>query len=149
VRGGRVAIAVVAVGLGLAGAGSAHACSCAPQAPVESLAESDAAIVGRLLAVAPHGAGRAEYRYEVLRVYRGPGAIDRGSTLKVRSPRSATACALPDRVGAHFGLFLSGGPGRWSSGLCGVISPRRLWAAAQKPRRGEEATAAAAVNCAA
>ncbi len=144
-RGGRVAIAAVsAVLLGLIFAGSALACSCAPVSPVQSLAESDAAVVGRLLSVAPHGATRAEYRYRVLRVYRGREAIERGSTLKVLSPRSSAACGLPDGIGRHFGLFLLGEHGRWSSGLCGVISPRRLRAAAQKPR-GAQALAGCAI----
>jgi Tissue inhibitor of metalloproteinase len=151
VRGGRVAIAAVAVVLaGLVFAGSALACSCAPAAPAESLAESDAAIVGRLLAVESHGPARAKYRYEVLRVYRGRDAIEPGSTLKVLSPRSSAACGLPDRVGHRFGLFLLRSGGRWASGLCGVISPRRLWAAAQKHAgaAGRSAASAASVHCA-
>jgi hypothetical protein len=148
VRGGRVAIAAVAVVLlCLAFAGHAVACSCAPVAPSESLAESDAAIVGRLLSVEPRGAIRAQYRYRVRRVYRGGDAIEPGSTLRVLSPRGSAACALPDRLGANYGLFLFGDRGRWASGLCGVISPRRLWAAAQKPGDGEAAGSAAA-NCA-
>jgi len=134
VRGGRVAIAAVSVVLlGLSFAGSALACSCAPSTPAESLAASDAAVSGRLLAVEPHGATRAEYRYEVLRVYRGRGEIERGATLKVMSPRGSAACALPDGIGRSYGLFLLGERGRWASGLCGVVSPRRLWAAAHKP----------------
>lgn len=137
-RGGRIAIAaVVAVLFGTVFAGSVLACSCAPASPVESLAEADAAVVGRLLSVAPHGASRAEYRYRVLRVYRGSDAIERGSTLVVLSPRSSAACGLPEGIGRHFGLFLLGERGRWSSGLCGVIAPRRLRAAAQKPGGGQ------------
>lgn len=133
-RGGRVAIAaVLAVLPGLVFAGSALACSCSPAPPAESLAESDAAVVGRLLGVEPHGATRAEYRYEVLRVFRGHGAIERGAVLRVTSPRGSAACGLPDGIGRRFGLVLLGGPGRWASGLCGVISPRRLGRAAAKP----------------
>lgn len=148
VRGGRVAIATVLVALlGLVFAGSALACSCAPASPAESLAASDAAIVGRLLSVEPRGVARAEYRYQVLRVYRGRGAIERGSRLEVRSPMGSAACGLPGRIGRRSGLFLLGEPGRWASGLCGVISPRRLWAVAQKPRRGEAAGSAFG-NCA-
>ncbi len=139
-RGGRVAIAAVSVVLlGLVFAGSALACSCAPTTPAESLSRSDAAVSGRLLAVEPQGANRSEYRYEVLRVYRGREQIEAGAVLKVISPRGSAACALPDRVGHHYGLFLLGREGRWTGGLCGVVSPRRLWAAARKPDAGETA----------
>jgi hypothetical protein len=147
VRGGRIAIAaVVAALLGLVFAASATACSCAPIAPAEALAESDAAIVGRLLAVAPQGAIRAEYRHEVLRVYRGRSEIERGAVLKVLSPKGSAACGLPDQVGARTGLFLSGKRGRWSSGLCGVISPGQLRAAAQRAEGGQ--AGGSAVYCA-
>jgi hypothetical protein len=125
--------------LGLVFAGSAFACSCAPSTPSESLAAADAAITGRLLGVEPHGATRAEYRYEVLRVYRGRDVIARGTTLSVVSPRGSAACALPDRVGRSYGLFLLGDGERWASGLCGVVSPRHLWSAAQKPSNGQAA----------
>jgi hypothetical protein len=140
VRGGRVVIAAVSVVLfGLVCASGALACSCAPTTPAESLARADAAVAARLLSVAPHGAARAVYRYEVLHVYRGRGAIKPGATLAVTSPRGSAACALPERVGRNYGLFLLDGGGRWAGGLCGVISPRRLWAAARKPGNGQAA----------
>ena len=146
-RGGRVVIAAVFVALlGLAGAGGALACSCAPSTPAESLAASDAAIAARLLAVEPRGATRAAYRYEVLHVYRGPEAIEPGATLKVISPRGSAACALPNGIGRNYGLFLVAGGRRWMGGLCGVVSPRRLWAAARKPEGGH--AAGASLNCA-
>ena len=145
-RGGRVAIVAVFVVLfGSVFAGSALACSRAPAAPAESLAASDAAIVARLLSVRPHGPARAEYRYEVLHVYRGRDAIRPGAVVAVTSPRGSAACALPDRIGHRFGLFLLGDGDRWSSGLCGVISPRRLWAAAQG---GAAAGLGAGASCA-
>lgn len=132
-RGGRVAIAAVAVVLqALVLAGSALACSCAPISPGEALARSDAAIVGRLLAVEPRGPARAEYRYDVLRVYRGRKAIAPGSVLAVLSSRTSAACGLPDRVGGRFGLFLGREGRRWFGSLCSVILPRRLHAAAQR-----------------
>ena len=106
------------------------ACSCAPQAPAESLREADAAIVGRLVSVSPHGRLMAEYRYEVLRVYRGTG-IERGATLAVRSARRGAACALPRRLERSYGLFLLRYNGGWHGGLCRVISPRRLAQTAQ------------------
>lgn len=134
-RGGRVAIAAVAVVLlGLVFPGSALACSCPRSTPAESLARSDAAIVGRLLGVRARGPGRAAYRYEVLRVFRGRDAIEPGSTLRVLGSRGSAACGLPERVGDRFGLFLLGRRGRWSGSLCGVVSPRRLRAAARGDR---------------
>jgi hypothetical protein len=137
VRGGRVVIAAVSVVLlVLVCAGSALACSCAPASPAESLARADAAIAARLLAVEPRGAARVTYRYEVLHVYRGRDAIAPGSTLTVTSPAGSAACALPARVDRNYGLFLLGERGRWAGGLCGVISPRRLWAAARKTEDG-------------
>lgn len=129
-RGGRVAIAVVLVFLlGLLSAGEALACSCAPLPPKESLARADAAIVGRLLTVQPRGPARAAYRYRVVRVYRGAEEIRRGAVATVLSGRGSSACALPTRLDRNYGLFLVGGGGHWASGLCGVISPRRLWEA--------------------
>jgi hypothetical protein len=137
VRGGRVVIAAVSVALlALVCVGGALACSCAPASPAESLARADAAVTARLLAVEPHGAARVTYRYEVLHVYRGRDAIDPGSVLKVTSPAGSAACALPGRIDRNYGLFLLGERGRWIGGLCGVVSPRRLWAAARKPEDG-------------
>ncbi len=136
-RGGRVVIAAVSVVLlGLVGAGSALACSCAPSTPAESLAGSDAALSARLLSVEPRGASRAEYRYEVLHVYRGGEAIEPGAILRVSSPRGSAACALPSGIGHSYGLFLLGDGRGWVGGLCGVVSPRRLWAAARMPGGG-------------
>ena len=141
-RGGRVAIAAVSVVLlGLVCAGSALACSCAPSSPARSLAESDAALIGRLLSVVPHGLTRAEYRYEILHVYRGPNRLRPGATVKVTSPRGSASCALPEAVGHHYGLFLLGDGRRWASGLCGVVSPSRLRSAARKPAAGRTAGA--------
>jgi len=116
-------------------AACAHACSCAPQAPAESLQESDAAIEARLVKVLPHGRLQADYRYEVRRVYRGKAMIDRGQMLTVRSGRRAAACALPRRPDHVYGLFLARRQGNWFGGICGVIEPRRLrHAAEQQPR---------------
>jgi hypothetical protein len=111
-------------------ASSADACSCAPQAPAESLRESDGAIVGRLVRVLPHGPLQAVFRYEVRHVYKGGEAIDAGRMLDVRSSRRAAACALPRRTDRIYGLFLSRSHGRWFGGICGVVSPKRLRAVA-------------------
>jgi len=138
VRGGRVAIAAVtAVLLGLIGAGSVLACSCAPSTPAEALAGSDAALAARLISVEPRGATQAAYRYRALHVYRGRQWIAAGSTVKVISPRGSAGCALPNGIGHSYGLFLLRDGRRWAGGLCGVVSPRRLWAAARKPGGGQ------------
>jgi cyanophycinase-like exopeptidase len=129
-------VALVVLG-GLVVVASASACSCAPTKPDEALRESDAAIVGRLVEVMPRGSLRAEYRYEVQRVYRGRHAIQRGQMLDVRSARRAAACALPRRLGHRYGLFLARAGDRWTSGICGVIAPRKLDEAAR--RRGHRA----------
>ncbi len=117
--------------LGLIFAGSAQACSCARSTPTASMAEADAAIVGRLIAVVPRGDSFADYRYRVRRVYRGGGKIARGKIVTVHSSRSSAACALPSRVGLVYGLFLAREKARWVSGLCGVVSPHDLWAASK------------------
>jgi hypothetical protein len=106
--------------------------------PAEALRESDAAIVGRLVEVIPRGALRADYRYRVLRVYKGRRSIERGEVLDVHSTSNGAACGLPHGVGRRYGLFLGGNGGGWSSGLCGVIEPRKLEAVAarQRARRG-------------
>jgi hypothetical protein len=139
---------VLVVLLGLIGAGSAHACSCAPTTPAESLASSDAAIVGLLLRVESLGPARAEYRYRVVRVYQGRGEIRGGSVLTVLSGRGSAACALPTRTGRKYGLFLLGERGRWAGGICGVLPPRRLWAAAKGPQGAAEASGSTAASCA-
>ncbi len=126
------AIAGVCVALlGMVFASSAQACSCARSTPAASMAEADAAIVGRLIRVVPRGDSFAVYRYRVKRVYRGGGTIKRGKVVSVRSTRSAAACALPSRTKQVYGLFLTREKGSWSSGICGVVSPRDLWAASR------------------
>lgn len=138
------------VGLGaLAFAASAPACSCAPLTPAESLRQSDAAIVGRLIEVAPRGRFRADYRYAVQRVYRGRKAIERGEMLNVRSARRAASCALPRRLGHRYGLFLTRLDGRWTSGICGVIEPAKLAEAASRRARwgGGDARMSAGPTC--
>lgn len=132
--------------VGMALAASASACSCAPQAPAESLRQSDAAIVGRLVAVTPVGRWRADYRYEVSRVYRGAG-IEPGEMLTVRSARRASACALPRRLGRRYGLFLLHGGGHWWGGICGVIGPRRLAHAARSEAGAAAAAGDAPLSC--
>ncbi len=125
-------VGALVVLVALASAGSAHACSCAPLAPGESLREADAAIVGRLVEVIPVGRFGADYRYRVQQVYRGRRKIESDRILSVRSTRRSAACALPRRLDHEYGLFLIRTEGRWVSGICGVIEPRRLRLAAQR-----------------
>ncbi len=117
-------------------ASSADACSCVARAPAESLREADGAIVGRLVRVLPHGPLQAVFRYEVRHVYKGGDSIDAGRMLDVRSSRRAAACGLPTRTDRIYGLFLSRSHGRWFGGICGVISPGRLRAAASAQPAG-------------
>jgi hypothetical protein len=127
--------ALVVLG-GLAFAASAPACSCAPLKPAEALRESDAAIVGRLIEVVPQDGLRSDFRYRVLRVYKGRRSIERGGVLAVQSASDGAACGLPHGVGGRYGLFLGRKGGGWTSGLCAVISPRKLEAlAARQPAR--------------
>lgn len=126
----------------------AQACSCAPQPPGESLRESDGAIVGRLVKVLPHGPLHAVYRYEMLHVYKGGDVIEAGKMLDVHSSRRAAACALPRRTGRSYGLFLSQRNGRWFGGICGVILPKRLRAAAQNRPRTYRRSAGQGAGCA-
>lgn len=128
----RLSTALLSVALvGMALAANATACSCARQSAEEGLREADAAIVGRLVEVVPRARMRADYRYEVIRVYRGPRRVERSETLTVRSARQGAACGLPQGTGRRYGLFLSEGRGRWWGGLCGVVEPSELRRAAQ------------------
>jgi hypothetical protein len=120
-------LAVLAV---LVPADFAIACSCAPQPAGESLREADGAVVGRLVEVLPHGPLNAVFRYEVRHAYKG-ASIDDGQMLDVRGARRTAACGLPRRTERSYGLFLSRRNGRWFGGICGVISPQRLRAAAR------------------
>jgi hypothetical protein len=125
----------------------ASACSCAPQSPAASLREADAAVVGRLVKVMPHGALHAVYRYEVRHVYKGRGAIDAGRMLDVHSARRSAACALPRQVDHTYGLFLRRAHGRWYGGICGVVSPQRLRQAADGAATGSARAPVALVLC--
>ena len=98
--------------------------------------QADAAIVASLVKVVPRNRVWADYRYRVLRVYRGGEEVARGETISVRSSRRAAACALPRRVEHRYGLFLVRHEGHWTAGACSVIAPHRLWLAAKRGRGG-------------
>jgi hypothetical protein len=127
VRVRRLAVAAAIVGLGaLLFSGSAQACSCARVAPKEALRQADAAIVGRLVEVIPRGDLRADYRYRVQHVYKPGQGIRRGVTISVRSATSSAACGLPAQTERRYGVLLSRAEGRWTSGLCGLLSPELM-----------------------
>lgn len=109
----------------LMGAESAFACKCKPPVASELLPQSDAAVVGRLVAVTPHGR-TAEYRYRVRFVAKAPRGVERGQLLIVRSARDEAACGLPPELGQSYGLFLFRTSGHWSSNGCLVVSPEEL-----------------------
>lgn len=115
------AIALIA----LLGAESAFACSCVPPDANKLLPRSDAAVVGRLVAVTPRGQA-ADYKYRVRLVVKGSGRIHRGQLLTVRAAQDSAACGLPPGLGRSYGLFLNRAAGRWSSSLCQVVSPGKM-----------------------
>jgi hypothetical protein len=93
--------------------------------------QADAAIVARLVEVIPRNRFRADFRYRVRHVYRGAQMIDRGETISVRSARDSAACGLPNQQDRAVGLLLHREDRRWTAGLCSVIDPDQLWAAAR------------------
>lgn len=111
----------------LLGAESAFACSCVPPDANKLLPRSDAAIVGRLVAVTPRSQTEADYKYRVRLVVKGSKrGIHRGQLLTVRSARDEAACGLPPGRGRSYGLFLDRTAGRWSSSRCQVITPEEM-----------------------
>ncbi len=123
----RLSVATVVAALGaLVLAGGAQACSCAPTTPAEGMRQADAAIVGKLIEVVPQSGLRADFLYRVQHVYKRGRGIRRGRVISVRSTSQAAACGLPQRTGRRYGLLLGRGEGRWTGGLCGLVSPHML-----------------------
>jgi hypothetical protein len=132
----RLAILAVALAAPLLAADTAMACSCVPLKPREQLKASDAAFIGRLVAVRevdppaegePIGTGDPmDYVYRVGRIYKdGPG-INRGRRVRVRSVRDEATCGLPDQVGELIGLFAQRQNRRWHGNLCLTTSARKM-----------------------
>lgn len=123
----------VIVSLGaLVFAGGAQACSCIRTAPGEALQRADAAIVGDLVTVVPRDQFRADYRYRVVRAY-GAGSIKAGQVISVRSALSGAACGLPQGTERRYGIFLARDESRrWTAGLCSLVAPQQLRAAAKR-----------------
>lgn len=111
----------------LLGAESAFACSCVPPDTKKLLPGSDAAVVGRLVAVIPRSQAEADYKYRVRLVIKGSKrGIHRGQLLTVRSAQDEAACGLPPGLGRSYGLFLDHAAGSWSSSRCQVVSPEEM-----------------------
>lgn len=130
--------AIVSLGA-LVFAGGAQACSCARSAPGAALQRADAAIVGNLIKVVPREELRADYRYRVLRAY-GDGGIEPGDVINVRSALHSATCGLPSRTERRYGIFLVRDEGsRWTAGLCSLVGPRQLRAAAKRASASDSA----------
>jgi hypothetical protein len=131
-----IAVAAAALAIALVGAEGAQACSCAGPGGPGSIGGADGVIIGRLLAVKvvdPPAEGEpissadpADYIYRVGRVYNGGPGLHRGRRVRVRSVRDSASCGLPRPRGHLYGLFLERRNGRWTSSLCGVVSPAEL-----------------------
>jgi hypothetical protein len=95
-------------------------------APAEAMRQADAAIVGELIEVVPRDGLRSDYRYRVQRVYKPGRGIRTGGTILVRSATDSAACGLPPRTGRRYGLLLARAEDRWTSGLCGLLTPHLM-----------------------
>ena len=137
----RLALLVFVLGSPLLAADAAMACSCVPLKPREQIKASDAAFIGRLVAVReveppvegePTGTGDPmDYVYRVGRIYKDPaGRLHRGRRVRVRSVRGEATCGLPNRLGELRGLFVQRRQHHWHGNLCLTTTPRRMRRAA-------------------
>ena len=141
-------MAIVVLGALLFSSG-AQACSCIERPPRQALREADAAIVARLVKVVPANGYSAEYHYLVRRVYKRATGIQGGETIAVRSGIDGASCGFPVDEERWYGLFLSRSGKRWTGGLCGLVAPRQLSAAASALRKGDgQASVAGGIDCA-
>lgn len=136
------AAAIVVLGV-LLFSSSAQACSCIERTPRQALREADAAVVARLVEVVPGNGYSAQYRYLVRRVYKGGRAVRAGKTVSVRSGVNGASCGFPVDEDRWYGLFLDRSGNRWTGGLCGLVAPRQLAAAASSSNRDDRAAGAA------
>jgi hypothetical protein len=148
VRRPAFAVAIVVLGALLFSSG-AQACSCIERTPREALRDADAAIVGRLVKVVRTNGHSAEYHYLVRRAYKRGKGIRAGEIVAVRSGLNGASCGFPVDEDRWYGLFLYRSGNRWTGGLCGLVAPRRLSAAAAALRRRDRlAAAAGGIHCA-
>lgn len=127
------ALAVLAVAPATAEA--APACVCADRPLGERLDESDAAVVGRVVAERPGTVGGAPVRLLTVEVdQRVKGGVAR--TLVVRSP-SGTDCDVTVPRDEQTGILLTATPGEaWFASACSLVDPGELVAAGGEPRGG-------------
>ena len=141
-----LAVAALALGIPLLAADAAMACSCVPLKPREQIKESDAAFIGRLVAVRevnppaegePIGSGDpVDYVYRVGRIYKDPaGRLHRDARVRVRSAREGASCGLPNRIGKLRGLFVERRHRRWHGNLCLSTTARKMRRALESPTR--------------
>lgn len=141
-------MAIVVLGALLFSSG-AQACSCIERSPRQALREADAAVVARLVKVVPASGYSAQYRYLVRRAYKRGTGIQAGETISVRSGIDSASCGFPVDEDRWYGLFLYRSKNRWTGGLCGLVAPRQLSAAASSLHKGDNLAAAAdASDCA-
>jgi hypothetical protein len=111
----------------------AAACSCAPlELDRETFRGSDGAMVGRLVARDPVGLRMTDYRYVVLRVFRGRRVIEPGEVIAVRAAADGAACGLETPLRGREGLFLERRRDRWTGSLCATAAPREMRRAAER-----------------
>lgn len=137
VEAGMRRLAIVGAVLGaLVFAESAGACSCVELKPKEAKRQADAVVVARLVEVVPLTEFQSEFRYEVVRTYKGGSAMQPGGPISVLSASMGSACGLPTELERHYGLFLSRAPDGWHGSSCAAMGPRKL-AAAMRGRGSE------------
>ena len=134
----RVSVIALVVLIGvLVSVDDVSACSCALVPVSKHMKAADGAFNGRLLSVEPaDGTREAAFRYRVGVVAKGP--FRRGRVVTVWSQSSDATCGLERGIGDLYGLFVSRDQGRWRSGLCSTVSPRKMRRAA----RGAQVSAA-------
>lgn len=127
--------AAAAVALGLVSSSTALACTCAALPIGERLDDSDAAVVGRIVAERTEDVGGVPQRLLTVEVeQRVKGDVER--PLEVRSP-SGTTCDLGGPRDETVGLLLTKAPdGAWFASVCSVVAPGELVAAGGEPRGG-------------
>jgi hypothetical protein len=134
----------------LAGAESAGACSCVYIPPKKQMKRADGAFTGRLVSVRlAEGTTEAAFRYRVGRVFKGRDRLRRRKVVTVWSQNSDGMCGLPQGTGVIYGLFVSRRGGRWTSGTCGVLPPRKMRRAARRDADSSGASAPSGGACAA
>ena len=141
----RLAIAALAVGSSLVAASPVMACSCVHVPLREQLKSSDAAFVGRLVAVRevdPPAEGETissgdpmDYVYRVGRIYKSGPGINRGRRVRVRTVRGEETCGLPNGPGELIGLFLQRRGHRWHGSLCATATRRQMRRALESASR--------------